>query len=289
MGPVGIVGLGAMGLRMASALGEVRPVLAYDVRPDAVAQATARTGVAGAGSVAEVAAGTPVVLLSLPTAGAVRGLLGDLVATDLVLDTSTIGPADTRAFAEVLAPSDTVYLDAPVLGRPASVGGWTIPVGGRAEQVARARAVLAPLAARVVPVGPVGAATTIKVLNNTMLGAINAVTGEMLALAAAAGIDPGVFVDTVIDSGAASVSGLFKDVAPRAVAGDFDPVFTLALMLKDVRLGVELAVRCGLDLPVARAAERSHADAVAAGHGEEDSIAVVRLLEERSGLSVRRR
>ena len=73
---------------------------------------------------------------------------------------------------------------------------------------------LAPVAARVVPVGDVGAGATVKVVNNQMLAIINAGTAEALALAAAAGLDPGVFVDTVIDSGAASVSGLFRDVAP---------------------------------------------------------------------------
>ena len=68
---------------------------------------------------------------------------------------------------------------------------------------------------------------------------------------AAAGLDPGVFVDTVIDSGAASVSGLFRDVAPRAVDGDFEPVFSLALMRKDNALAVELASASGVPTPVA--------------------------------------
>lgn len=286
--PVGVIGLGAMGMRIATTLASTRPVVAYDVRPDALAEATRTSGVVGAASAREVAERAPTVILSLPAAAVVGEVVEDLRAARLAIDTSTIGPDDSRRFAEGLAPG-TVYLDAPVLGRPASVGSWTIPVGGDAADVDRAAAVLAPLAARVVHVGPVGAAATIKVLNNTLLGVINAATAEVLALAAAAGIDPGVFVDVVIESGAASVSGLFRDVAPRAVGGDFDPVFALALMLKDSRLGVELARRHGLDLRVASAAERLHAESVDAGHGAEDSIAAVRLLEERYGLSVKRR
>ncbi len=81
------------------------------------------------------------------------------------------------------------------------------------------------MARRVVRVGGVGAAATLKVLNNLMLGTINAITAEVLVLSQAAGLDPGVFVDTVVESGAASVSGLFKDVGPRAVDGDFSPTF----------------------------------------------------------------
>lgn len=297
---VGVVGLGAMGGRIAAALGAVRPVMVYDVRPDVVASAAESSGVTAVETLADLVARVDTVVLSLPTAAVVGdvidGLLdalpaapGDAARLRRVADTSTIGPDASRAFAERLAAVRICYVDAPILGRPASVGSWTVPVGGPDDAVAAVADLLAPVARRVVGVGPVGSAATIKVLNNTMLGVINAATAEVLALAAAAGLDPGVFVDTVLESGAASVSGLFKDVAPRAVEGDFAPVFSLELMLKDSRLGVELAARHGAALPVAEAAERFHAEAVSAGHGAEDSIAAVRLLEERFGVSARRR
>jgi 3-hydroxyisobutyrate dehydrogenase-like beta-hydroxyacid dehydrogenase len=141
----------------------------------------------------------------------------------------------------------------------------------------------------VVAVGPVGSAATIKVVNNQMLAVINAATAEALAVAAAAGLDPGVFVDTVIDSGAASVSGLFRDVAPRAVDGDFEPVFSLALMHKDNALAVDLASASGLSTPVASAALALHSRGLDAGLGERDSIAVLSVLEGDSGVSARRR
>lgn len=297
--PVGVVGLGAMGGRIAAALGAVRPVVVYDVRPDVVASAAESPGVTGAEALSELAGRVGTVVLSLPSAAVVGDVVDALVAATAgeegpaalrrVADTSTIGPDESRAFAERLATVGIAYVDAPILGRPASVGSWTVPVGGPDDVVAAVADLLAPVARRVTGVGPVGSAATIKVLNNTMLGVINAATAEVLALAAAAGLDPGVFVDTVLESGAASVSGLFKDVAPRAVDGDFAPVFALELMLKDSHLGVELAARHGATLPVAEAAERFHAEAVSAGHGAEDSIAAVRLLEERFGVSARRR
>ena len=121
-----------------------------------------------------------------------------------------------------------------------------------------------------------------------MLAIINAGTAEALALAAAAGLDPGVFVDTVIDSGAASVSGLFRDVAPRAVDGDYDPVFSLALMRKDNALAVALAAESGVPVPVSAAALALHTDGVEAGLGARDSIAVLGVLEQASGVPARR-
>jgi 3-hydroxyisobutyrate dehydrogenase-like beta-hydroxyacid dehydrogenase len=134
----------------------------------------------------------------------------------------------------------------------------------------------------------VGSAATLKVANNLMFSVINAVTAEALLLATAAGLDPGVFVDTVVDSGAATVSGLFRSIAPRAVAGDFAPTFSLELVRKDNDLAVQLATSLGLDLPVAMAARDLHDRAVIAGHGAEDSIAVLRVLEEGFGQEARR-
>ncbi len=122
-----------------------------------------------------------------------------------------------------------------------------------------------------------------------MFSVINAATAEALLLVQAAGLDPGVFVDTVLESGAATVSGLFRSVAPKAVDGDFVPTFSLDLVRKDNDLAVQLATSLGLDLAVGAAARDLHDRAVIAGHGAEDSIAVIRLLEQEFGQQARRR
>lgn len=286
---VGLVGLGAMGLPMAGALAASGTVLGHD----ATAAACERAAASGVEVVplAELAARCDVVVLSLPRAEVVRQVVAELLAAGsraLLLDTSTIDPEDTRAVAAVAAAGGATYADCPVLGRPEMVGRWTVPVGGPADVVERAAQVLGPVAARVVGVGDVGSAATLKVANNLMFSVINAVTAEALVLAEAAGLDPGVFVDTVLDSGAATVSGLFRSIAPRAVDGDFGPVFSLELTRKDNQLAVTLAERLGVHLEVGSAARDLHARAVAAGHGAEDSVAVVRVLEESLGRPARR-
>lgn len=289
-GTVGVVGLGAMGGAIAAALTTGRRVVVHDPSPEAAARAAA-SGCEVAPSVAALGEAADTVVLSLPDAAVVLAVLDVLLELDrpptLVVDTSTIGPADSRAHAARCARVGTAYVDAPVLGRPAAVGRWTIPVGGSTPELGLDE-LLAPVAARVVPVGEVGAGSTVKVVNNQMLAVINAGTAEALALAAAAGLDPGVFVDTVIDSGAASVSGLFRDVAPRAVDGDYDPVFSLDLMRKDNALAVQLAEAAGVPVPVSEAALSLHSEGVEAGLGDRDSIAVLRVLEHASGVTVRR-
>jgi len=285
-----VVGLGAMGLPIANALTTRGPVVAYDAA-SGVRQRAAGAGIPVAGSLTELAQTCNTVLLSLPGATAVEDVVAEITPAApglLLLDTSTIGPEDSRRIGALALAEGSTYLDTPVLGRPDQVGSWTVPVGGPVAAYDVAAQVLAPIAQRVVHVGGPGSAATLKVVNNLMFSVINAVTAEALLLAEAAGLDPGVFVDTVVESGAASVSGLFRSVAPRAVTGNFAPTFSLELVRKDNDLAVALATGLGLDLPVAAAARDLHDRAVVAGHGAEDSIAVLRLLEEESGLEARR-
>jgi 3-hydroxyisobutyrate dehydrogenase-like beta-hydroxyacid dehydrogenase len=290
-GTVGVVGLGAMGLPIANALTTRGPVVAYDAAPS-VRKRVAGTGIPGAASLPDLARSCNTVLLSLPSAAVVEDVVAELAPAApglLVLDTSTIGPDDSRRIGALALAEGSTYLDTPILGRPDMVGSWTVPVGGPVAAYDAVAQVLDPIAQRVVHVGDLGAAATLKVANNLMFSVINAVTAEALLLVQAAGLDPGVFVDTVVDSGAATVSGLFRQIAPRAVAGDFRPTFSLDLVRKDNDLAVQLATGLGLDLTVGSAARDLHDRAVLAGHGAEDSVAVLRLLEEEFGQEARRR
>jgi 3-hydroxyisobutyrate dehydrogenase len=288
--PVGVVGLGAMGLPIARTLAGVRSVRAYDALPAARDRAAA-LDVPLADSVADLAQDCRTILLSLPSAEIVEQVVDEVASSSpgrLILDTSTVGPDDTRRIAARALEQGATYLDTPVLGRPDLVGGWTIPLGGPASAYVAVADVFEPVAKKVVHVGEVGSAATLKVANNLMFSVINAVTAEALLLAQAAGLDPGLFVDTVTDSGAATVSGLFRSIAPRAVDGDFSPTFSLDLVRKDNDLAVQLAASLGLELSVGLAARELHDRAVIAGHGAEDSIAVLRLLEEEFGQQARR-
>jgi 3-hydroxyisobutyrate dehydrogenase len=288
---VGVVGLGAMGMPIAHALSTRVPVLAHDVSPAVRARALA-AGIPVAESLTQLAQSCNTVVLSLPQAAVVEEVVAEITPAApglLVLDTSTIGPEDSRRIGALALAEGSTYLDTPILGRPEMVGSWTVPVGGPVAAYDAVARILEPIAQRVVHVGDLGAAATLKVANNLMFSVINAVTAEALLLVQAAGLDPGVFVDTVVDSGAATVSGLFRSIAPRAVAGQFEPTFSLELVRKDNDLAVQLATSLGLDLTVGSAARDLHDRAVLAGHGSEDSIAVLRLLEEELGQEARRR
>nr|WP_275588409.1 NAD-binding protein [Microlunatus panaciterrae] len=121
----------------------------------------------------------------------------------------------------------------------------------------------------------------VKLLNNLMFGAINAITAETMGAAAHLGLDPGLYYTTLAESGAASVSNLFKEIAPKMVAGDWSPAFTIDLLAKDNRLALAMIEGAGLEPPVAQAVVRANAAAQAAGLGSLDTSAMVRLLEAR--------
>lgn len=284
-----VLGLGTMGGRVAGALAEAgHQVRGYDPAT-AARDAAQAAGIDVRDDIAAALAGAEVVVLSLPRPEHVRevaaGPLPELAGA-VVADLSTIDPGSARAAAEVLTAAGVSYVDAPVLGRPDKIGAWTLPAGGAPGAVEVVRALLEGPVAKAVPhVGEVGAGSTIKVLNNLMFGAINAVTAEVLHASAAAGVDPEVFVRTVADSGAATVSNLFREIAPKMVAGDYSPAFALDLLAKDNRLALELARQVGAPAPVAELVDTLNTAAAELGHGAQDTGVVLELYRSRSGRS----
>lgn len=251
-----VIGLGAMGGRAAIALSQSYSVYGYDPAPAARAVAGA-AGVRIASSAADAAASAELIFLSLPTPAVVRAVIADLGALDadtIVADLSTIDPATSRELATRLGTRGIRYLDAPVLGRPSGCGSWTLPCGGDPAAIDRlAQVAVGSIARTICRVGDSGAGATVKICNNLMFGAINTVTAEVVDLAERAGLDPALFAEVIAGSGAATVSGLFGDIAPRMAAGDYtDPTFTLRLLAKDVGLGAALADTVDRPAPVTR-------------------------------------
>lgn len=282
---VTVLGLGAMGGRAVTAVAAA----GYDVTGyDPMSSARDRAADAGTpvtDNAAAAVATADVVVLSVPKPEHVVALAeGDLLRArkgTVVVDLSTIDPATARRAAGIVARQGIVYLDCPVLGRPAGCGAWTVVAGGAEADVTRVTPLLeSTVAKRVVRIGDVGAGSVVKILNNLMFGAINAVTAEALHLCERSGIDQAVFVDAVVDSGAATVSNLFRDLAPRIARGDHDPVFALDLLAKDNRLAAALAAEVGSAAPVAEVVGGINEATLGLGHGAKDSSAVIHAYDD---------
>jgi 3-hydroxyisobutyrate dehydrogenase len=248
---VGVIGLGAMGGAMARRLAATgEPPLVFDADPALAA------GHAAAPDAAALCAACDLVILSLPTEAAVQAVGATFAAHAapgaLLVDTSTVGPAVSRAVAAAVTLAGQRMLDAPVSGGPAgaAAGSMAMMVGGLAADLDAARPVLARLAARIVHVGGAGAGCVAKLVNNALVAAHLRLAGEALRMARLAGVEPTAVLQAV--NGASGRSAATEVNFPRWIFSDaFDSGFTAGLMRKDLALAAQLA---GADAPLLAAA-----------------------------------
>ena len=278
---VAFLGLGIMGYPMAGHVARAGFELkAWTRDPAKAARFAEEHGAVAAGSPAEAAAGADLLVTMVPDAPEVEDvLLGEGAAASALgegavcADMSTIGPTASRTIAERLGKRGIAFLDAPVTGsRPkAEEGTLTIMCGGDAEPFARAEPVLAAMGTPRL-VGPQGHGAMLKLVNNALVAVNAAGLAEQLALARAAELDLDA-ARQVLGSGAASSAMLELKAGPM-LEEDFEPLFKLGHLVKDIRHCLREAEALGVRLPVLEAAERLYAQAVEAGHGELDFAAV---------------
>lgn len=273
IGTVGVVGLGNMGLGMATTLaGKGFQVLGYDVSTARRALA-AQAGISAASALTEVLLAADALVFSLPLARDVEavvtaagGLLERRGRKVVVIDTSTSDPGTTRRLAAQLAEAGHGLLDAPVSGGPsgAAAGTLTMMVGGTAGDYALAKPVLDAMSARAPHVGPSGAGNIVKLVNNLLVAAHLVTTGEAMRLSEAAGLSAAEAIEVV--NTATGRSAISEVMVPRWILpGTFDSGFSAGLMRKDVRLAMELAEEAGLDLPLSAHVDRIWREAKESG------------------------
>jgi 3-hydroxyisobutyrate dehydrogenase-like beta-hydroxyacid dehydrogenase len=283
-GNVGLIGVGVMGRVILQKLVESGyTVYASDLSPKAQEYIQSCGGVQSTAQ--EVASKSDVILLSLPkpehVKAVVSSIIGDMRARQVIVDLSTVDPQTSMEMSEKVAQKGVGYLDAPILGRPASVGSWLLPVGGKEDDFIIAQPVLRTFAKATPLVGVSGAGNTLKLLNQLMFSTINGISCEVMAIAKKAGVDLTVFYDTVANSGAATVSGLFKEVAQRISVGKYDDaVFTVDLLCKDSLLGLEMAKSFNSPSIIARSVHTYNEIASATDLGGEDTSAVFKLMNK---------
>jgi 3-hydroxyisobutyrate dehydrogenase-like beta-hydroxyacid dehydrogenase len=196
---------------------------------------------------------------------------------------STISPGASRSIGERLRADGVGFLDAPVSGsRPkAEDGTLTIMVGGGEMDFKRGRPVLEAMGELVVHVGPQGHGSMVKLINNT-LAAINAAAlAEALNLAQSAGVDTDALRRVVAASSGGSAMLDIK--AGAMIEGDYEPLFKLEHMLKDLRHYLGTAEAQGTPTTLGSAAERLYAQADRGGLGEKDFAAVMAVVRDGSG------
>jgi 3-hydroxyisobutyrate dehydrogenase/2-hydroxy-3-oxopropionate reductase len=160
-------------------------------------------------------------------------------------------------------------------------------VGGNEADLVRCRPLLETFARRVLYIGSSGSGHKIKLLNQMMFGAINAMTAEMMAVASKMGISPEVLYHTITASQAGTVSNLFKELGRRISENDYsDPTFTVDLLVKDVKLGIQMASKHGAPPLMGKTIDWINEVAKAHGAGSGDTAimwkSILKLWEKNS-------
>jgi len=288
---IGFIGLGAMGTPMSSFLLKAGyNVKGFDIAKKRMSDLVP-LGLKPAKSPKDAAKGADLIMLSLPNWGIVQGVVegkGGILESakkgQIIADTSTVPPLESKAMAQRLAKKGIHWMDVPVSGaaNQARVGNMVFMVGGKKSIFNQIKPVLDAIGKKTVYVGKSGDAAMLKLVVNQTLFLNQAAAVEGLTFGLKAGLDPEVMHNVLI-SGAAG-SDLLEARGKDMLANDFKPKGALWLSLKDLELALESAKQLGVVLPMANLYKQFMLSAHLRGWDKNDATVVMRLYEELAGI-----
>jgi len=287
---ISVIGLGLMGTPIATLLMRAGyQVTGFDIIEKQMSNLIP-LGLRAVKSPKEAAKDADLVMLSLPNWNAVlevvEGKDGVVVGAQrgqIVLDTSTSPPWESKALGERLARKGIEWMDVPISGSSAQarVGNMVFMVGGKRAIFEKIKPVLNQIGKKTVYVGKSGDGATLKLVINHTLYLNQAAAIEGLVLGLKAGLNPDVLFD-VITSGAAS-SDLLIARGRDMLSGNFSPKGPVVLANKDLALSLEMAKQLRVVLPVGAFYQQLLLKAHYNGWDQEDATAVMKIYEGLAG------
>jgi 3-hydroxyisobutyrate dehydrogenase len=263
-------------------------VVGSDVSETARAQLAA-TGAQATDHSADAAMGADVVILMLPDSNVVDAVVRDedfagaLSPSSVVIDMSSSEPQRTKDLSIFLAECGVGFIDAPVSGGVAGAvkGSLTVMVGGDDDTVASVKDVLDTFG-RVLHVGPIGSGHAVKALNNLMSATHLLVTCEAILAGQRFGLDAEAMLAVFnISSGR---SGSTENKMPNFILPEtYNSGFGLRLMLKDMKIAVQLAEQEGVTCELGREAVELWSEAADVLDPKADHTEIARWLTMTKG------
>ncbi|MER6988143.1 NAD(P)-dependent oxidoreductase [Saccharopolyspora hirsuta] len=285
---VSLCGLGNMGGAVAGRLAARGPLRVFDLDPQRVAQAAEHPQVTAVGSVADLAE-SDVVVLSLPAPKISLQVVAELAPRmrqgGVVLETSTVNPADVLAEQEICAAHGVGVVDAAILSGVAQMAGGTatLLVGGDESDVDKVAGVMGAISSTTTRFGPVGSGMAAKVINNAVAHAVMVVLAEAGALAAATGVSGSALVSLLSGPEAGLTRPLTHRFAERILQGRYDGGMPTEAARKDSALALAMAQDAGVPLFGIQGAHTVYELGVAEGLGRLDYAAIATLWERWTG------
>ena len=289
--PVGFVGLGNMGQGMADNLLAKGADLTVYTRTKAKVDAMVSKGAKGASSLQEVIDTCSLILVCLPDVKTSQELLlgrGGVISSarngQVIVDHSTVDIQTSRECYAAAKERGAQFLDAPISGGPggAAAGTLSIMVGGDESAFHTAKPEFERMGAKVKLMGPSGAGTAMKLINQLLVGINNAAAAEAFVLANAAQVDIMAAAELLKVSwgGSVMVERAAPIVAKRAFPNSGAPV---RLLNKDLNIIVNFAKSEGLALELAEHSLGLYGDLMQQGKIEYDVAGILEVVEKRSG------
>ena len=285
---IGFIGIGLMGKHMARHLLEAGHPLTIWNRSREKAADLLAAGARWAESPKMAATASDVVITMVTDSAASEavscgadGILEGAHQGLILIDMGSIAPEMSRTIAGRAKARGVAMLDAPVTGNPkvAEAGKLGIMIGGPKETYEACLPIFEILAAKIVYVGTEnGTGTTLKLINNLILGVAIEAVSEAMVLAAKVSIDPRKVIEITSVGGART--GAMETRGERMLRGDFAPGFSTNNMYKDLTSVMKLADEAGVCLPATSTSWDILRAAKSRGDGDLDSCCVVRILED---------
>ena len=288
---VGILGLGKMGSAFATNLLSKRnEVHVYNRNKERLRGLVAKGAVAHPSPV-ELAKSVDIVITSVTDQDVVdslvtgeNGALRGMKKGSLWIEMSTIDPDASIRQADLAKKAGVDRLDAPVIGNPemAAQGQESLLVGGDEKVFEKNREFLSQLGSPVIYLGNPGNGHKMKLILNLFLGTIGLAFSEAFVLSQKLGFEPRAFVDAFNKT---PHRNYFSDVkGPLVAKGDFTPLFTVNMLLKDLTLAENQATRQKVALPAGSLVKQLFTTSVNQGQGEMDFSSIALTLQKLNGI-----
>ena len=291
---IAFIGLGNMGSPMAlNLLKKGYAVSVFDL-VQATMDSLEQEGATQANSALEVVNNADVVISMLPAGKHVKslyigenGLISQLKADTLVIDSSTIDASTSKAVANKLAKRGIHFIDAPVSGGVggATAGTLTFIVGGEEQDYATALPILQAMGKNIFHAGQHGAGQVAKICNNMLLSVLMLGTSEALQMGIDNGLDPKVMSDIMLQSSGKNwtleLYNPCPDVMPNVPSSnDYQGGFMVDLMKKDLGLAMDTGIKSQSSTPMGALAQSLYTIHSMQGNGQLDFSSIFNLFSK---------
>ena len=292
MAVIGFIGLGNMGLPMASNLVKAgHEVLGFDNEPE-VLMKSGESGIITCAEAKDAAEEAEIIITMLPNGQIVHAVLDTIIPVmkkgSLLIDCSTIDVESAKSLHSRAQSAEILSIDSPVSGgiTGAAAGTLTFMIGGSNDAQKKAEPILDIMGGRQVPCGDGGSGQAAKICNNMLLATTMIGVGEAFSLGKKLGLEQQALYDVMSTSSGYcwSINAYcpVPGVGPESPAdNDYKPGFASSLMIKDVTLAQQAAAETGQATPMGHNALELYKEFLADEPDDLDFSGIITWLENR--------